>query len=43
MFGRALDSSGLGYGPILMSYERGSGTRMSGIAKQSSVSREGAA
>jgi len=43
MSGRALDSSVLGDGPILISYEHGNGTRMSRRVKQLSVSREGAA
>ena len=42
MSGRAVDSSVLGDGPILISYEHGNGTRISRIAKQLSVSREGA-
>jgi hypothetical protein len=40
---RVLDSSGLGYGPIFVSYEHGNGTRISRTARQLSVSREGAA
>ena len=43
MSGRALDSSVLGDRLILFSYEHGNETRVSRIAKQLSVSREGAA
>jgi hypothetical protein len=41
MGGRILDSSGSGYGPILVSYKHGNGTRISGIDKQLLASRAG--